>query len=66
MRAFGRAVMVRVPMSLSRFLFGVVSTKGTYGMLVPMNSLMYKCYHLSEGCVVHYCITCCNIDSLRI
>ena len=38
MRAFGCTVMVRMPMCLIRFMFEVVSTKGTYGMLVPMNS----------------------------
>ena len=37
MRAFGREIGVRVPMCLSRVLFEVVITKGTYGMLVPMN-----------------------------
>ena len=38
MRAFGCTVMVCVPMCLSRFLIEVVITRGTYGMLVPMNS----------------------------
>ena len=38
MRAFGCRVMVRVPMCLSRVLFKVVSKRGTYGMLVPMNT----------------------------
>ena len=38
MHAFGRAVMVRVPMCLSGVLFEVVNTKVTYGMLVMMNS----------------------------
>ena len=42
MRAFGCAVMVRVSMCLSRVLFEVVSTRGRYGMLVPMNSYMYS------------------------
>ena len=42
MRAFGRAVMVRVPMCLSRVLFEVVSTIGTYDMVVPMNTPMLQ------------------------
>ena len=42
MRAFGCAVMVRVPMRLSRILFEVISTRGTYSMLVPMNSVYLK------------------------
>ena len=38
MRAIGRAVIVRVPICASRILLEVVSTEGTYGMLVPMNT----------------------------
>ena len=40
MRALGRAIGFNVPMCLSRVLLGlqVVSTKGTYGILVPMNT----------------------------
>ena len=38
MCAFGCAVMVCVPICFSRVLFEVVSTRGTYGMLVPMNN----------------------------
>ena len=41
MRAIGRAVIVSVPMCASRVLLEVVSTKGTYGMLVPMNNIPY-------------------------
>ena len=37
MRAIGCTVIVRVPICASRVLSEVVSTKGTYGMLVPMN-----------------------------
>ena len=44
MRAFGRAVMVCVPMCLSRVLFELVNTKGTYGILVLMNTpLLQPC-----------------------
>ena len=39
MRAFGRAVIFRELMCLSRVMFEVVSTKVTYGMLVPMNNI---------------------------
>ena len=38
MRALGHAVIVHLPMCASRVLLEVVSTKGTYGILVPMNS----------------------------
>ena len=37
MRVIGRAVIVHVPMCASQVLLEVVSTKGTYVMLVPMN-----------------------------
>ena len=37
MRTLGRAIGFRVPMCLSQVLLGVVSTKGTYGILVPIN-----------------------------
>ena len=53
MRTFGCAVMVRVPMCLSRVLFEVVSTRGTYGMLVPMNSyilwlfVLFSCFFVA-------------------
>ena len=37
MRALGRAVIVCVLMCASRVLLEVVITKGTFGMLLPMN-----------------------------
>ena len=40
----GRAVMVCVTMCLSRVMCEVVSTKGAYGMLVPMNSFDFHMY----------------------
>ena len=48
MRAFGGAVMVHVPMYLSRVLFEVVSMKGMYGMLVPMNTPLLQPHDVRE------------------
>ena len=43
MCAIGRAISVRVPMCSSRVLLEVVSKKGTYGILVPMNNIVLLC-----------------------
>ena len=48
MSALGLAVIVRVPMCASRVLLEVVSTKGMYGMLVPMNTPLLQPRDVSE------------------
>ena len=48
MRALGRAINVRVLMCSSQVLLEVVSMKGTYGILVPMNTPLLQPRDASE------------------
>ena len=48
MRALGWAIGIHVPMCSSRVLLEVVSTKGTYGILVPMSTPLLQPREASE------------------
>ena len=48
MCAIDRAVIIRMPMCASRVLLEVVSTKGMYGMVVPMNTPLLQPRDVSE------------------
>ena len=55
MRALGSAIGFRMPMCLSQVLLEVVSTKGLYDILVPMNSNLCNAFDVCYVCDV------CNV-----